>query len=158
MRIPGLRISMPFGDPEYYGECLDGNDTGSTAGQDGDKVQLWDCKNTNNQYWIPADHEADGDAYTVLVNGDYQSMCLNAVDNGGLADGRKVQPWNCDVDTANGFWDFGDWYVGNTPYLILDNSPTTFVLDATSQDLGEGDQIQIYTEMAAATRNGTRDC
>jgi Ricin-type beta-trefoil lectin domain len=133
------------------GKCLDANTSGSTAGQNGDKIQLWTCNRTANQFWIPAGWEANGDAFTDMVNDQYQSMCLNAADNGGLANGRKVQLYNCDVNTTNEFWDFADMYVGNTGYLILDSS-TSFVLDATSQTLGNGDQIQIWAPLGGSNQ------
>ena len=47
------------------GYCLDANDVGSTAGTNGDKVQLWTCNHTNNQYWYLGSEDADG-SYTLV--------------------------------------------------------------------------------------------
>lgn len=123
-----------FANGANTGLCLDANDAGSTAGANGDKVQLWSCKGTANQFWYGVDISSN---YTTLVNAEYQSKCLNAADNGGLADGRHVQLYDCSVGTSNEFWyEPGD-------YIWLQDSD--FVLDATSQAIGSGDQIQIYT-------------
>jgi hypothetical protein len=123
--------------------CLDAQSSGSLAGKDGDKVQLWTCNETNNQVWIPVNWEYNGDNWSVMVNDQYQSMCLNAVDAGGLANGRHVQLWNCDVGGFNQIWNFGAFENGNTKGLYLDNS-SPFVLDAQSQHIGDGDQVQIW--------------
>jgi hypothetical protein len=131
------------------GYCLDANDVGSTAGTNGDKVQLWTCSHANNQYWYLGSEDADG-SYTV-VNDEYTSKCLNANDTGGLADGRHVQLWSCSVDTLNEYWDAATWesctgYPGaDACPLFLDVNAYEFLLDATAQDIGNGDQIQIWT-------------
>jgi hypothetical protein len=117
------------------GLCLDANNAGSTAGTNGDKVQLWTCNGTDNQVWYGYDIT---EGYVDLVNDEYQNECLNAVDTGGLADGRHVQLWACSVDTSNMFW------YQSGAYIFLDDDAPDYVLDATSQDLGNGDQIQIW--------------
>jgi hypothetical protein len=150
-RQAGPDSSLPdvfeiVGDDGY---CLDANDVGSTAGTNGDKVQLWTCNHTNNQYWYLGSEDADG-SYTV-VNDEYTSKCLNANDTGGVADGRHVQLWSCSVDTLNEYWDAATWekntgYPGTSAWpLFLEVNNYEFMLDATSQDIGNGDQIQIWT-------------
>jgi len=131
------------------GYCLDANDTGSTAGTNGDKVQLWTCNHTDNQFWYLGSETPDG-AYP-LVNDEYPSKCLNTDDTGGVADGSHVQLWNCSVDTFNEYWDLASWekcsgYPGTEPCpIFLDVNNYEFMLDATSQDIGNGDQIQVWT-------------
>jgi hypothetical protein len=130
-----------------YGYCLDANDSGPTAGEDGDKIQLWTCNDTDNQFWY-AGTPRDGAGSYALINAEYTSKCLNADDN-GLGDGSHVQLWSCGVGGANMYWDLTGW--GNCLkksdscpiYLQSDNYK--WVLDATAQDIGKGDQIQIWT-------------
>jgi Ricin-type beta-trefoil lectin domain len=125
---------------------------GSTAGRNGDKVQLWTCTGNNNQSWIPIDWETPlppgvmHSAATRMVNAKYQSECLNADDSHGLANGSKVQLWSCIVRSLNGQWLFPYWYGkgsgsrSNFRLAII----ADFVLDAKSQSLGNGDKIQIW--------------
>jgi hypothetical protein len=35
-----------------YGKCVDANDAGSTAGTNGDKVQIWAYLGGSNQFWL----------------------------------------------------------------------------------------------------------
>jgi hypothetical protein len=124
--------------------CLNANNAGSTAGKNGDKVQLWACYNSPNEYWIPVHYY--GSLYW-LVNAQYQSKCLNADNSGGLANGRHVQLWNC-YGATNEYWDFGDWYAyvngGSVAPLFLDGWGTPFCLDADKYHLGNGDQVEIW--------------
>ena len=136
---------------EADGLCLDANDQGASAGQNGDKVQLWTCDGTTNQSWIPCNYEESGAYETVLANSDYPTMCLNATDVSGLKEGSAVQLWNCNVDTANEYWDFGDWIsTAGATELHLDSG--NFVLDATSQHLGNGDQVQIWSPLGGTNQ------
>jgi len=120
--------------------CLDANDAGSTAGTNGDKVQLWTCNGTDNQYWYGYDITA---GYVALENYEYTNECLNAVDTGGLADGRHVQLWACSVGGTNMLWK----WVNSYGYIYVEDDTPDYVLDATSQDLGNGDQIQIWSPL-----------
>jgi hypothetical protein len=125
--------------------CLDANDSGSTAGKNGDKVQLWTCKQTQNQAWVPVYYDGSTSDYiTIMENVQYPSECLNANDSAGLSDGSHVQLYSCADNTTNAEWNFGAWFTGNTSYLYLYADYPDFVLDATAGDLGDGDQIQIY--------------
>lgn len=132
--------------------CLDANDAGSTAGKNGDKVQLWTCDYTPNQIWIPLGLEENpaGGPSTIMVNDEYGSMCLNADDSSGLANGKHVQLWECDVYTDNEYWNFGDMLDGSSAYLGLYSSP--YVLDATEDGFGNGDQVQIWTPLGGANQ------
>lgn len=132
------------------GLCLDANNAGSTAGQNGDKVQLWQCNNTDNQYWLPLTWGTyKGITWQELVNVEYESMCLNANDAwppaGGLGNGSPVQLWNCDVGTSNEAWGFDLWLTepaGGTIQLL--GGGEDLFLDATDPGLGNGDQVQIW--------------
>lgn len=131
----------------YYNYCLDANDAGSTAGMNGDKVQLWTCTGKNNQYWEYGGESASGNF--TLINHQYPSKCLNADDAGGLKDGQKVQLWDCGVDTSNEYWDVADWATcvdsGFDCTLPLEADNYKWVLDAEAQHIGDGDKVQIWT-------------
>jgi hypothetical protein len=131
------------------GKCLDANNAGPSAGANGDKVQLWTCNNTSNQLWEAVDWEDFGSAYTIMVNVQYQSKCLNADNAGGLANGHRVQLWDC-VGTTNDVWDFGDLVDQTLNYLYLNS--TGFVLDADAAHLGNGDKVQIWRSGGGANQ------
>jgi hypothetical protein len=129
--------------------CLDANDAGSTAGKNGDKVQLWTCSGHANQYWIPGDETSSPTGFYTLENAEWPSECLNARTNGGLHDGSKVQLWSCGGE-ANDLWDVEGWltcfdYHATYCTLPLQADGVKYVLDATLQDIGNGDQMQIWT-------------
>lgn len=122
--------------------CLDANDLGPAAGQNGDKVRLWTCYAGANQEWIPVYDGAHRLAQ--LVNAMYPTKCLNANNIGGLADGRQVQLWNC-YNGANELWDFGDLLANDLNYpLFLSAGNQSFALDADKYHLGNGDDTQIW--------------
>jgi hypothetical protein len=126
--------------------CLDANDAGSTAGKNGDKVQLWKCSGHANQFWSPG--AKDGAGYETLFNDEYQSECLNADDAPSLRDGSRVQLWGCGGE-ANNMWDVTEWADcasgGYYCSLCLQADGCVYNLDAPSQAIGDGDQIQIWT-------------
>lgn len=130
--------------------CLSAGTTGPTAGTNRDKIQLAACAATNDEIWIPAQWERSGDKLTWLVSYRYQSKCLNADRTGGINDGRKVQLWNC-YNADNESWDFGNWYdqarQGHAAAIHL--SVEKFGLDADKYNLGDGDQIVIWTMYGA---------
>src|SRR5207248_11150010 len=72
--------------------CLDANDKGPTAGQNGDKVGLWTCYATASQQWIPVYDGASRVAR--LENAMYPAKCLNADNVNGLKSGHRVQLWD----------------------------------------------------------------
>jgi hypothetical protein len=69
---------------------------------------------------------------------------------GGIIDGRNVQLWDC-YNARNEYWDFGDWYnyarQGHASTLRLDIAE--FSLDADKYNLGDGDQINVWTMYGA---------
>jgi hypothetical protein len=126
--------------------CLDANDKGSTAGQNGDKVQLFSCNGGTNQLWYTTSINSAGNA--TLHNGMYPSECLNANDSPSLGDGSVVQLWTCGTE-ANNMWNVGTWSTCLDSYaycpLYLESDNYEYVLDAKSPGIGDGDQVQIFT-------------
>jgi hypothetical protein len=92
---------------------------------------------------------ADGAGSYALINAEYTSKCLNAADSPSLGDGSHVQLWSCGVGGSNMYWDLSGW--GNCLSktdacpIYLESDNYKWVLDATAQDIGNGDQIQIWT-------------
>jgi hypothetical protein len=133
--------------------CLTAVDTGSSAGKNGDRVEIDPCKLTANQIWIPEQWGMNGSSFTHLVSDKYQSMCLNADNIGGLNNGHRVQLWNC-YSANNESWDFGDWYrnvrPGQRSYPIL-LPMDRLCLDADKYDFRDGDMVTIWTQYAKAT-------
>jgi hypothetical protein len=121
--------------------CLDANDAGPTAGQNGDRVQLWNCYGGANQEWTP---EYKSGQLAWLINAKYPGMCLNANNAGGLANGRRVQLWNC-FNSANEFWNFGALLASpvGSP-LLLGVGSQSLALDADKYHLGNGDTVQVW--------------
>lgn len=136
-----------------YGKCLDANVSGPTAGQNGDKVQLWDCvDNSLNQYWVPW---YGVNRYTELVNLKWvdPAMCLDA-DTTNYVNGEKVQLWHCFGDEAkhqNQWWNYVAEPDSGTlePISILWNSdhlsPKYLRANRSGATAGQnGDQVQIW--------------
>jgi len=122
--------------------CLDANDKGATAGQNGDTVGLWTCYGSASQQWIPVYGGASRLAW--LENAMYPAKCLNADDINGLKNGRRVQLWDC-YNSRNELWDFGDLLANAISYpLSLGTGAGSFVLDADKYHLGNGDKVQLW--------------
>jgi hypothetical protein len=122
--------------------CLDANDKGVTAGQNGDKVGLWTCYAGANQEWIPVYDGASRFAW--LENAMYPRKCLNADDINGLKNGHRVQLWDC-YNSRNELWDFGDLLANAISYpLSLGAGAGSLVLDADKYHLGNGDKVQLW--------------
>jgi hypothetical protein len=126
------------------GLCLNANNAGPSAGENGDKVQLWNCYSTDNEIWYG--YNLGGGVYW-LVNYQY-GLCLNANNTGGLGDGSPVQLWDC-YGSANEYWNVGAWITSVddgywTPLTLLYGSDN-FVLDANKYGIGNGDKVQIWT-------------
>lgn len=123
--------------------CLDANDKGPTAGQNGDTVQLWNCYGAANQEWIP---EYQSGQLAWLASAKYPGMCLNANNVGGLANGRRVQLWNC-YCTPNELWNFGTLLanpIGSPLFLGSGGGSQPLALDADKYHLGNGDKVQVW--------------
>jgi hypothetical protein len=137
------------------GLCLTAVNTGATAGQNRDPVLVDTCARAPNQIWIPLQWEVDGFRFTHLVNGQYQSMCLNADNRGGsMRVGRIVQLWHC-YPAGNEIWDFGDWHTavsaGGRSYPLFATS-ARLCLDADKYDLRDGTPVRVWTQYAAANQ------
>lgn len=126
--------------------CLDANDVGSTAGMNGDKVQVWSCTGGANQLWIPLQWEQGGGALTELVNDQYQTKCLNANSYPyGLQNGSNTQLYSCGPQYAGqDLWNFGNWesYVQSGFWAYLFLNTTNFVLAATTP-VADGNVVEI---------------
>jgi hypothetical protein len=138
---------------QRYQKCTDANNAGSTAGQNGDKVQLWGCFNDSvnhaNQWWfamvLPP---SGGTVWTEIVNWQYGSKCLDARNNGGFVDGAPVQLYTClnnATTNPNQYWDYGP--VGGYTQLTSlwgNQSKVLDVNDAGSTAGQDGDKIQVW--------------
>ncbi len=136
------------------GLCLTAVNSGPKAGKNHDPVLVTDCSHAADEIWIPEQWETSGSHFTHLVNDQYQSMCLNADNLGGLHDGHIVQLWNC-YHADNESWDFGDWHTtvraGGTSYPLFVQS-RRLCLDADKYDLRVGTPVRIWDQYTAANQ------
>lgn len=139
-----------------YGKCLDADNSGPTAGQNGDKVQLWTCQDDNlSQYWVPW---YGVNRFTELVNLAWidPAMCLDA-DTTNYVNGAKVQLWHCYGDEQrhqNQWWSYHAVTDDTTthylqPIQVLWNSdhlsPKYLYANRSGATAGQnGDQVQIW--------------
>jgi hypothetical protein len=134
--------------------CLTAVNTGPTAGQNRDPVLVSGCRRTANQIWIPEQWETKGFRFTHLVNDQYQTMCLNANNLGGMQSGHIVELWDC-YPAGNEAWDFGDWHqavsASGKSYPLFARSGR-LCLDADKYDLRVGTPVRIWTQYAAANQ------
>lgn len=131
--------------------CLDANDKGATAGQNGDPVQLWACYGGANQEWVP---EYQSGQLARLASAKYPGMCLNADNTGGLANGRRVQLWNCD-NAANELWNFAALTANplRSPLFLGSGAGSKpLALDADKYRLGNGDKVQVWAYYGGASQ------
>jgi hypothetical protein len=139
-----------------YGKCVDANDAGSTAGTNGDKVQLWGCFNNSsshaNQWWWPY-YTTSG--WTELINWQY-GLCLDANSSGGFVNGAKVQLWGCFNNSSthpNQWWNYGP--TGFYSQLTNLWGGATKVLDANNAGSSggtNGDKIQIWAYLGGSNQ------
>jgi hypothetical protein len=81
-----------------------------------------------------------------LVSAKYPGLCLNADNVGGVANGRRVQLWNC-YSTANELWNFGTLRanpLGSPLFLGSGAGNQPVALDADKYHLGNGDEVQLW--------------
>jgi hypothetical protein len=147
-------MGYEFRNAEDNSLCLTAVNTGPMAGKNHDRVEIAKCGLTANQIWIPEQWEINGTTFTRLVSDEYQSMCLNASNVGGLSNGHRVQLWNC-YPANNESWDFGDWYRNVKPgvhsYPICLHTDR-LCLDADKFDFRDGDRVNIWTQYPTATQ------
>jgi hypothetical protein len=86
-----VRIRSLYGDQS---QCLDAD---ATAGGNGTKVQVWTCNGSTQQAWYSTD---DG----FLINGRFQSKCLDADLNGQGGNGTRLQLWDCNWTSQQQWW------------------------------------------------------
>jgi Ricin-type beta-trefoil lectin domain len=131
--------------------CLDANDAGPSAGRSGDKVQLWQCNGTKNQYWEqypPSTGIQPTGPFLELRNELYPHECLNAREP--IENGSPTQLWACNSG-ANELWSYStgnnallsDWGIAND---------FDYVLDARAPGIGNGDAVQIWTSTGGANQ------
>ena len=136
------------------GLCLTAVNTGAKAGKNRDPVLVSTCAHTPDQIWIPLQWEVKGFRFTHLVNDQYQSMCLNANNIGGMNNGHIVQLWDC-YPADNEAWDFGDWHSSVSPggrsYPLFARSGR-LCLDADKFDLRDGTPVRLWTQYATANQ------
>lgn len=130
--------------------CLDANDLGASAGQNGDKVQLWTCYAGANQEWIPR-YQSGQLAW--LVSAKYPGMCLNASNIAGLANGRRVQLWNC-YNAPNELWNVGALAASmhDAPLFLGNGGSQSLALDANKYHLGNSDKVQVWAYYAGSSQ------
>jgi hypothetical protein len=124
------------------GLCLAADTGGLGAGRNGDTVEVRKCSQAPSEIWIPVQWERSGRKLTWLANDEYQSKCLNADNIGGLANGHRVQLWDC-YNSRNEYWDFGDWHDRAKP----EANPYPIILGSGNLCL-DADKYQISRAMA----------
>lgn len=134
--------------------CLTAVNSGPEAGLNHDPVLVLSCRQAANAIWIPEQWQTKGFHFTHLVNDQYQGMCLNADNIGGLQNRHAVQLWNC-YPAGNEAWDFGDWYQAvsaqskSYPLFVASGR---LCLDADRDDLRIGTPVHIWTQYAASNQ------
>lgn len=115
--------------------CLDADN--STRGQNGTKVQLWQCNFWDNQAWFlnPIPNKPVG-WYTITSLG-HNGKCLDA-DNGTIGgNGTRVQMWDC-----NG-WDNQQWLLFSNH--TIQNASSRRCLDGDTRTLpANGTKVQLW--------------
>jgi hypothetical protein len=151
-----LVVEMANG--QYQSKCLDANNAGSTAGKNGDKVQLWGCfddpNGHANQWWVPVQTTL---GYTELINFQYQSKCLDADNSQGFVNGAKVQLWDCFNDVTNHpnqWWNFGpDGAFSSLPNRWGNGAKVLDANNAGSTAGQNGDKVQIWAFLGGSNQS-----
>jgi hypothetical protein len=144
--------------------CLNANNAGSTAGKDGDKVQLWDCSLADNEQWYETTGSSGSDCYGYACqwrSREYTSMCLNANDSPSypeLEDADDVQLYSCNAAYPyNGLWDRiddstygGEIFENGDPYGA---APYIMTVDLGNGTPGNGTQVWVW-QLAQEPENG----
>jgi hypothetical protein len=154
-RYATMVTGFEFRNRGATGLCLTAVNTGAMAGRNHDPVLVDTCTGAPNQIWIPLQWQVDGFRFTHLVNDQYQSMCLNADNRGGVMRvGRIVQLWDC-YPAGNEAWDFGDWHTAvstNGHAYPLFARSGRLCLDADKFDLRDGTPVRLWTQYATANQ------
>lgn len=80
-------------------------------------------------------------------------MCLNASNIAGLANGRRVQLWNC-YNAPNELWNVGALAAStHDAQLFLGNGGSqSLALDADKYHLGNSDKVQVWAYYAGSSQ------
>jgi Ricin-type beta-trefoil lectin domain len=126
--------------------CLDARDAGPGAGQNGDKVQIWKCSGTPNQYWRLSPNPGPGTYFYRLINEEYPAECLNATLSLSLQSTSKAQLWGCGGE-SNDEWTTRGGVLFSQYYLSY-----SLALQAETPYIGNGDQVQVGPYTGAANQ------
>lgn len=122
------------------GICLDANDAGPTAGQPGDKVQLWTCSGSSNQSWLGYFTYVNGVWKQEVHNAMYPNMCLSLTAAPATNNSYTLQ-------TCGQYYalEYLDWY--DMLYNGLQTFPVMlagdWVMAAQPGPMGPGDPIVV---------------
>jgi hypothetical protein len=80
-------------------------------------------------------------------------MCLNANNIGGLANGRRVQLWNC-YKASNELWNAGTLMANpvSSPLYLGTGGGQSLALDADKYNLGNGDKVHVWAYYAGSSQ------
>jgi hypothetical protein len=156
--LAATTLVVEMANGQYPAKCLDANSAGTTAGQNGDKVQLWGCFDDPgshaNQWWVPV-QTASG--YTELANFQYPSKCLDADNSHGFVDGAKVQLWGCFNDESshpNQWWNFGpDGFFSVLPNRWGSGAKVLDANNAGTTAGQNGDKVQLWRSLGGANQS-----
>jgi hypothetical protein len=116
--------------------CLDANL--GTIGNNGTKVQLWDCAGGLNQEWSIG---SDG-----TIRNAQSGRCLGVAPGVTGNDGTALQIWNCD-GSANQQWT-------TTSSGVIVNRPTGLNLDANDGTINQnGTEVQLWSSTGGANQS-----
>jgi hypothetical protein len=125
------------------GKCLDAD--ANFLGQNGDRVQLWDCNGGDNQKWYPEPTNPNDKSQVRLRNvaGD---KCLDADANGIHNNGDKVQLWDCGRLTHPAEQTWQMFHVYGSPYdWVFRNMANAKVLEADANGVNNnGGRVQVW--------------
>jgi len=112
------------------GQCLDAD---ANNGANGTRVQVWTCNGSSQQEWFSTD---DG----FLINGRFQSMCLDADLNGQGNNGTVLQLWQCNGSSQQQ-WGFRANDLAMYSIRFLNNFNTCVDRDTNGPDNGARAQL-----------------
>jgi hypothetical protein len=119
--------------------CLDANDAGPTAGQSGDKIQLWTCTGAANQSWIGHFTYVNGVWKQEIHNAMYPNMCISLTQAPAENAPLTLQP--CAQYFALEYIDWYDMVENQNTYLFPVMLSGNWVMAAEPNTLGPGDQV-----------------
>jgi len=122
--------------------CLDANDAGPTAGQPGDKIQLWTCTGAANQSWIGHFTYVNGVWKQEIHSAMYPNMCIGLTQAPAENAPYTLQP--CSQYAALEYIDWHDAVYSGAPYythLFPVMLAGSWVMAAEPNTLGPGDQV-----------------